>query len=168
MGSQTIHKMDGAEPAAQVDAAKPLMTRKALNAWCDALDEQVRERDRVRYEEDTKLLAEVQEQLAALDARITELKTLQARLMKGLGMTESNAPEEEGPSARMRILVFLSEHKRASTVEIADSIRTIPQLTIRQALYDMSSKSKTVERVGPSLWQLSPRGRLIIKGAPMK
>ncbi len=115
------------------------------------------------------MLRAIDERLQTLRAELDQLTNAKAKIMGSSAqyVVQPVRPYPDvrgaaplGSSLRMKILHYLSDHQRpATTDEIAAGIAGSEVLRVRQALYDMDSKSSTVERVGPGTWKITTKGR---------
>jgi hypothetical protein len=130
--------------------------------------DRLKERDR----EDQRMLAAIDARLAELHIEVGQLETAKAKLsgqprvvtIQPVRPRTDDVVTDGAPpvavSLRMRILHFLDAHgKPATTSEIAAGLSGSEELRVRQALYDMNSKSGTVDRVGPATWKITSKGR---------
>lgn len=129
--------------------------------------ERLKERDR----EDEQMLLVIERRLAELAAERDELLRARLKLTRAVTVTPivngavagASAPEEL--SVRKQILRALAANpKGVSTAELSATIRAPTSDTVRQSLYDMASKAKTVERAGRAFWRITPKGRDALQG----
>jgi hypothetical protein len=127
---------------------------------------------KAREAEDAELLMAIRARRAQLRDEDAELAEAEAKLTRKavppkppIAHRDHEAVVEPGTSVRKRILMFLAEHGRSSTDAVIAAMVGASPVTVRQSLYDMASKPKTVRRAGPAMWEITPRGRATLQGA---
>lgn len=134
----------------------------------DALLERLREREA----EDAQLLRMVRERRTQIRQEDALLAQAEAKLSGTPTVGPAPIPAQPSVigqaevSVRRRVLMFLGTcgGKGTSTEAVSASMSDVPLGAVRQALYDMASKPKTIERIGASTWRITAKGRDLLQG----
>jgi hypothetical protein len=136
--------------------------------------ETILERLKERDQEDSIMLRSIDDRLEALKSETEQLIRARARIA-GVQRPVRPQPDDVVPShgaapvalsRAMQILHMLANApKAATTEEVSNAISGSDPDRIRQTLYDLSSKAKTVDHVGRSTWKISAKGRAKLQEA---